>query len=139
MGLSNGTFSLFDLGSVRDAARSFTGAGTRLTASPFGGGGSGGGVALSPIHTLSISQCDVGTVSINGTGEWLAFGASALGQLLVWEWQSESYVLKQQGHSCVACTHAYCAVKRTNCAVFALFCANAAEPLVRRHHLPPLV
>jgi hypothetical protein len=23
----------------------------------------------------------------------------ALGQLLVWEWQSESYVLKQQGHA----------------------------------------
>ena len=28
----------------------------------------------------------------------MAFGSSALGQLLVWEWQSESYVLKQQGH-----------------------------------------
>lgn len=23
---------------------------------------------------------------------------AGLGQLLVWEWQSESYVLKQQGH-----------------------------------------
>lgn len=37
-------------------------------------------------------------MSINKTGEWLAFGASKLGQLLVWEWQSESYILKQQGH-----------------------------------------
>jgi len=37
-------------------------------------------------------------VDINKTGEWLAFGASKLGQLLVWEWQSESYILKQQGH-----------------------------------------
>ena len=35
---------------------------------------------------------------MNSTGEWLAFGASKLGQLLVWEWQSESYILKQQGH-----------------------------------------
>jgi periodic tryptophan protein 2 len=25
-------------------------------------------------------------------------GSSALGQLLVWEWRSETYVLKQQGH-----------------------------------------
>lgn len=50
------------------------------------------------IHTLSISQNDVDFVTINSTGEWLAFGASALGQLLVWEWQSESYILKQQGH-----------------------------------------
>lgn len=37
-------------------------------------------------------------MSVNKSGEWLAFGASKLGQLLVWEWQSESYILKQQGH-----------------------------------------
>jgi periodic tryptophan protein 2 len=50
------------------------------------------------IHSLSISQNDIDFVTINKTGEWLAFGASKLGQLLVWEWQSESYILKQQGH-----------------------------------------
>lgn len=50
------------------------------------------------IQTLSISQNAIDYVTINKTGEWLAFGASKLGQLLVWEWQSESYVLKQQGH-----------------------------------------
>ncbi|KAG0637239.1 WD40-repeat-containing domain protein [Tuber brumale] len=50
------------------------------------------------IHTLSISQHGIDFVTINRTGEWLAFGASKLGQLLVWEWQSESYILKQQGH-----------------------------------------
>ena len=50
------------------------------------------------IHTLSISQNNIDFVTINRTGEWLAFGASKLGQLLVWEWQSESYILKQQGH-----------------------------------------
>lgn len=50
------------------------------------------------IHSLSISQDDIDFVTINKTGEWLAFGASKLGQLLVWEWQSESYILKQQGH-----------------------------------------
>jgi periodic tryptophan protein 2 len=53
---------------------------------------------FSQIQTLSISQNDIDYVAINKTGEWLAFGASKLGQLLVWEWQSESYVLKQQGH-----------------------------------------
>ena len=37
-------------------------------------------------------------MTINKSGDWLAFGASKLGQLLVWEWQSESYILKQQGH-----------------------------------------
>ncbi|KAJ3056133.1 hypothetical protein HK097_007965 [Rhizophlyctis rosea] len=50
------------------------------------------------IHTLSISQKKITSAAINATGEWLAFGSSALGQLLVWEWQSESYILKQQGH-----------------------------------------
>lgn len=50
------------------------------------------------IHTLSISQEKISSLAINASGEWLAFGASKLGQLLVWEWQSESYVLKQQGH-----------------------------------------
>ncbi|KAJ2157458.1 U3 snoRNP protein [Coemansia sp. RSA 552] len=58
------------------------------------------------IHSLSISRKKINTIAINPTGEWLAFGSSTLGQLLVWEWQSESYVLKQQGHfydmSCVA-------------------------------------
>lgn len=50
------------------------------------------------IQSLSISQHEVDFVTINSTGEWLAFGAGKLGQLLVWEWQSETYVLKQQGH-----------------------------------------
>ena len=53
---------------------------------------------FTPIHTLSISNEKISSVAINPSGEWLAFGASKLGQLLVWEWQSESYVLKQQGH-----------------------------------------
>ncbi|KAK9465521.1 WD40-repeat-containing domain protein [Lipomyces arxii] len=50
------------------------------------------------IHTLSVSQNEIDSVTINKSGEWLGFGASKLGQLLVWEWQSESYILKQQGH-----------------------------------------
>jgi periodic tryptophan protein 2 len=54
--------------------------------------------AFSNIHTLSISQEKIASVAINPSGEWLAFGAKKLGQLLVWEWQSESYILKQQGH-----------------------------------------
>lgn len=54
--------------------------------------------SFSNVHTLSISQEKISSVAINQSGEWLAFGARKLGQLLVWEWQSESYVLKQQGH-----------------------------------------
>jgi len=50
------------------------------------------------IHMLSMSQKRISSVAINASGEWLAFGCAKLGQLLVWEWQSESYILKQQGH-----------------------------------------
>ncbi|XP_011404778.1 PREDICTED: periodic tryptophan protein 2 homolog [Amphimedon queenslandica] len=51
------------------------------------------------IHSLSISEHRITSVSVNSTGEWLAFGSSTLGQLLVWEWQSETYILKQQSHN----------------------------------------
>ena len=51
------------------------------------------------IQSLSVSQSKIDSVCINNSGEWLALGSSHFGQLLVWEWQSETYVLKQQGHN----------------------------------------
>ncbi|KAL2375112.1 hypothetical protein RJZ57_000387 [Blastomyces gilchristii] len=51
---------------------------------------------FSQIHMLRYSNIDF--VTMNNSGEWIAFGSSKFGQLLVWEWQSESYILKQQGH-----------------------------------------
>ncbi|XP_022863761.1 periodic tryptophan protein 2-like [Olea europaea var. sylvestris] len=50
------------------------------------------------IHLLSISREKISTVVFNDLGNWLTFGCAKLGQLLVWEWKSESYILKQQGH-----------------------------------------
>ena len=50
------------------------------------------------VHTLSISESRVDAAAIAPTGDWLAFGCRQFGQLLVWEWQSETHVLKQQGH-----------------------------------------
>jgi periodic tryptophan protein 2 len=50
------------------------------------------------IHLLSISREKLTSSVFNRTGNWLAFGCAKLGQLLVWEWRSESYILKQQGH-----------------------------------------
>ena len=54
---------------------------------------------LQTIQTLSIGREAVTSLCFNTSGEWLAVGSAALGQLVVWEWRSESYVLKQQGHS----------------------------------------
>ena len=55
-------------------------------------------IAMLYLTRHSISQNNIDFVALNKSGEWIAFGASKLGQLLVWEWQSESYILKQQGH-----------------------------------------
>ncbi|KAK6148948.1 hypothetical protein DH2020_016473 [Rehmannia glutinosa] len=50
------------------------------------------------IHLLSISREKISMAVFNDLGNWLTFGCAKLGQLLVWEWKSESYILKQQGH-----------------------------------------
>lgn len=50
------------------------------------------------IHTLSMAASPISTISTNKSGEWLALGSSKTGQLLVWEHQSESNILKQSSH-----------------------------------------
>ncbi|KAG7196594.1 hypothetical protein KM043_013084 [Ampulex compressa] len=51
------------------------------------------------IHSLNISNYRISSITLNCTGDWIALGCSGAGQLLVWEWQSETYAMKQQGHS----------------------------------------
>lgn len=43
----------------------------------------------------------------NPRGDWVALGCAGLGQLLVWEWRSQTYVLRQQGHFFDASALAY--------------------------------
>ncbi len=50
------------------------------------------------VHTLSITNASLTTVRISPSGDWLALGSATTGQLMVWEWTSESYVLRQQSH-----------------------------------------
>lgn len=54
--------------------------------------------SFSNIHSLSMASSPISAVTINRTGEWLAFGSSKTGQLLVWEHASESNILKQSSH-----------------------------------------
>jgi periodic tryptophan protein 2 len=52
------------------------------------------------IHTLSVGSNQViSSCVLNSTGEWLALGCPKSQQLLVWEWRSETYILKQRGHA----------------------------------------
>ena len=55
---------------------------------------------LNLIHQLGISDKSVASVKFNNTGDWIAFGCAGIGQLLVWEWQSETYIVKQQVRCC---------------------------------------
>jgi periodic tryptophan protein 2 len=55
---------------------------------------------VSNIHTLSVGSGQyIQTCVLNKSGDWLALGCPSSQQLLVWEWRSETYVLKQRGHA----------------------------------------
>ena len=56
--------------------------------------------SVANVHTLSVGAGQlVRACSLNRTGEWLALGCPSSQQLLVWEWRSETYVIKQRGHA----------------------------------------
>jgi len=69
-------------------------------------GGLGASAAATANNSLSVAgagaagaAAPIDAIAVNPTGEWVAVGSKQAGQLLVWEWQSETYILKQQGHS----------------------------------------
>ncbi|KAK7097896.1 periodic tryptophan protein 2 homolog [Littorina saxatilis] len=56
------------------------------------------------IHSLSIADESsvhraITSVTFNNFGDLIAIGCADLGQLLVWEWQSQQQALKQQSHA----------------------------------------
>jgi len=53
---------------------------------------------LQALQTLSLGNQPLDSIALGAKGDWLAVGSAGVGQLLVWEWRSETYVLKQQGH-----------------------------------------
>jgi len=56
--------------------------------------------SVANIHTMSVGSNQlINSCILNNTGEWLALGCPRAQQLLVWEWRSETYVLKQRGHA----------------------------------------
>lgn len=55
---------------------------------------------LTNLHTLSVGNNQlIQACQLNHSGEWLALACPKSQQLLVWEWRSETYVLKQRGHA----------------------------------------
>jgi periodic tryptophan protein 2 len=54
---------------------------------------------VSLIHTMSLGNATVSAASFSASGEWIALGVARLGAYVVWEWRTESFILKQQGHA----------------------------------------
>ncbi|CAL8081405.1 unnamed protein product [Orchesella dallaii] len=50
------------------------------------------------IQEINIMQQEITTLAFSPEGDWIALGSSVGGLLVVWEWTSESFVMKQQGH-----------------------------------------
>ncbi|KAG8346487.1 WD domain [Trypanosoma vivax] len=50
------------------------------------------------VHLLSISAQSLTAAAFSPNGEFVAFGSAHLKQILVWDWKSEAYVLKEQSH-----------------------------------------
>ena len=63
--------------------------------------------AFTLIHSLSVSSSSLTTLAVSPSSSWLAVGSAHTSSLLVWEWQSESYILRQQGHSGLVSSLAY--------------------------------
>eukprot|EP00178_Gracilaria_changii_P003207 TRINITY_DN1469_c0_g1_i1.p1 TRINITY_DN1469_c0_g1~~TRINITY_DN1469_c0_g1_i1.p1 ORF type:complete len:919 (+),score=126.26 TRINITY_DN1469_c0_g1_i1:5418-8174(+) len=61
---------------------------------------------LDLLHTLSVSTGSVDRVAFNSSGDWIAL-ASSTGQILIWDWQAETHILKQQAHVLMATAVAF--------------------------------
>jgi periodic tryptophan protein 2 len=58
------------------------------------------------LQSLTISTAAISVVVLSPDATWIGIAAAETGSLAVWEWQSETYILRQQGLSlsmrCVA-------------------------------------
>ncbi|SBT87001.1 periodic tryptophan protein 2, putative [Plasmodium malariae] len=56
------------------------------------------------LYNISISTNTIDDIAISKDGQWIALAESNNGSVIIWEWKSESYVLKQSTTSkCVKC------------------------------------
>lgn len=61
------------------------------------------------LQKFCVGEMEIRAVNINSTGDWLAIGCG-IGidaQLIVWEWQSETYITRQRYHTQNITTSAY--------------------------------
>lgn len=52
---------------------------------------------LTEVQTFSVGQNKISTLAVNASGSWICLGLKTFGQIIVWEWKSQSYILNQKG------------------------------------------
>ncbi|CAI7717798.1 periodic tryptophan protein 2, putative [Plasmodium vivax] len=50
---------------------------------------------MTSLYTISINACTIDDIAISGDGQWIALAEANNGTVIVWEWKSESYIMKQ--------------------------------------------
>ncbi len=70
---------------------------------------SSGFTELELVHELSVSAGALTDIVFNDSGEWIALASSHSGQVIVWEWRSETHILKQQSHTLTSTASAFSA------------------------------
>lgn len=52
---------------------------------------------LEQVHTFSVGEHKISSLCVSVGGNWLALAIKELGQLIVWEWKSQSFIFNQTG------------------------------------------
>jgi periodic tryptophan protein 2 len=118
VGMSNGVFALFELPDLmalhedveydaglfalskdRQENRPSRNVEERRPTCPF--------TPLTVLHTLNVSAGAITDLEFSPSGDWIALASSHSGQITVWEWRSETHILKQQAHVLAASSLAF--------------------------------
>ncbi|KRX01618.1 WD40-repeat-containing domain [Pseudocohnilembus persalinus] len=62
---------------------------------------------IADIQEITVSSHKISSICINDSGAWIGFGLKEAGQIMVWEWRSQSYILNQQcqGSDITSCAY----------------------------------
>ena len=53
--------------------------------------------SLDNIQSFSVGENKINTLDVNPSCSWIALGIKSYGQIIIWEWKSQSYIINQKG------------------------------------------
>lgn len=52
---------------------------------------------LNEVQTFTVGTYKISSICVNESCTWIGLGIKSAGQVIVWEWKSQSYILSQKG------------------------------------------